>query len=83
MGIPALEDVLFANLLIFGYLYSGFVFGKGKGKGKRTGKRKGKGKRDGNYKDSEGTLMRSRVYHYTRLHNMSVCGNVDSTLQWV
>ena len=45
--------------------------GKGKreekGKGKK-GKREGKGKRERNYKDSEGTLMRSRVYRYTRLH---------------
>ena len=27
MGIPALEDGLFANLLIFDYLYYIFVFG--------------------------------------------------------
>ena len=81
LGIPALENGLFANLLIFDYSYYIFFFGgreqgrekgKGKGKGKREGKRKGnregKGKREGNYEDSEGTLMRSRVYRYTRLH---------------
>ena len=34
MGIPALEDGLFSNLLIFDYLYYIFLFGKGKGKGR-------------------------------------------------
>ena len=43
MGIPALEDGLFANLLIFDYLYYIFLFGKGKGKGKGKGREKGKG----------------------------------------
>ena len=56
LGIPTLEDGLFANLLIFDYLYYIFVFGKGKEakrerkmEGKRKGKkeRKGKGKREG------------------------------------
>ena len=50
MGIPALEDGLFANLLIFDSLYVFRYFCKGngmegKGKGKRKGK--GKGKREG------------------------------------
>ena len=43
LGIPALEDGLFASLLIFNYLY-----GKGKGRGKKKerekGREKGKGK---------------------------------------
>ena len=39
MGIPALQDILFANLLIFDYLHYIFVFGKG-----REGNGKGKGK---------------------------------------
>ena len=45
MGIPALEYGLFANLLIFDYI---FVFGKGTGKGKGKGKRERKrnGKRE-------------------------------------
>ena len=34
---------------------------EGKIEGKRKGKMEGKGKREGNYQDSEGTLMRSRV----------------------
>ena len=42
MGIPSQEDGLFANLLIFDYLYYTFLFGKGKGKGKGKG-REGKG----------------------------------------
>ena len=44
MGIPALEDGLFANIWIFYYLYYIFVFGKGKGKGEGMETRKGKGK---------------------------------------
>ena len=72
VGIPALEDGLFANLLIFRLLILYICVWKGKGKGKmkgkRKGKREGKEKRRGNYEDSEGTLMRSRVYSYTRLH---------------
>ena len=43
LGIPALEDGLFANLSIFDYLYHIFVFGKEKRKGKRE-KKKGKEK---------------------------------------
>ena len=43
LGIPALEDGLFANLLIFDYLYYILVFGKGKGKGKGKGREKGTG----------------------------------------
>ena len=41
LGIPALEDGLFANLLIFGCLFYIYIFAwKGKGKeGKREGKR--------------------------------------------
>ena len=39
LGIPALEDGLFANLLNFDNLYYVFLKGKGKGKGKREGKR--------------------------------------------
>ena len=43
MGIPALVDGLFANLLIFDYLYMFRYFRKGKGReGKRGGTRKGK-----------------------------------------
>ena len=43
LGIPALEDGLFANFLIFDYLYYIFVFGKGsEGKGKGKGKRERK-----------------------------------------
>ena len=69
MGIPALENGLFANLLIFDCLYYICLFGKGKrkgkGKGKRNKKRKrkreGKGKREGNYEDRKVTLMRSSV----------------------
>ena len=41
LGIPALEDGLFANLLIFDYLYYIFLFGKGR---ETRGKGKGKGK---------------------------------------
>ena len=42
LGIPPLEDGLFANLLIFDYLYYIFVFRKEKGKGKgREGKKGG------------------------------------------
>ena len=44
MGIPALEDGLFANLLMFDYLYYIFVFGKGKGKGKGKGREGKKGR---------------------------------------
>ena len=44
-GIPALEGGLFANLLIFNYLYYIFVFGKGKGNGKW--KEEGKGRKKG------------------------------------
>ena len=44
MGIPAPEDGLFANLLIFAYLYYICVFGKRKGKGKGKGKSEGKSK---------------------------------------
>ena len=44
LGIPALEDGLFANLLIFNYLYYIFV----KLEGKREGK-KGRGKGRGNH----------------------------------
>ena len=57
LGIPPLEDGLFANLLIFDYLYYTFCFcweGKGKRAGKREGQKgrekgreKGKGKREG------------------------------------
>ena len=42
LGIPALEDGLFTNLLIFDYLYYILLFGKEQGKG--IGKGKGKGK---------------------------------------
>ena len=42
LGIPALEDGLFANLLIFNYLQR-----KGKGKGKEKGKGRER-KREGN-----------------------------------
>ena len=47
LSIPPLEDGLFANLLIFDYLYYTFFLleGKGKGKGKREGKREGKTRR--------------------------------------
>ena len=41
LGIPALEDCLFANLLIFDHLY----YISFKGEGKREGKRKGKRER--------------------------------------
>ena len=47
IGIPALEDGLFANLLIFDDLYVFRYFCKGtgrEGKGKEKGKGKGKGK---------------------------------------
>ena len=48
LGIPALEDGLFANLLIFDYLYGFRYFCKGKGReGKGKGNGKGKGKRKG------------------------------------
>ena len=43
LGIPALEDGLFANLVIFDYLYYIFSFGKGKWKGKGKRREKGKG----------------------------------------
>ena len=44
LGIPPLEDGLFANLLIFNYLYYTFLFGKGKeGKGKEKGSEQWKG----------------------------------------
>ena len=52
MGIPALEDELFANLSIFEYLYYIFVFGKTEGKRER--KREGKGKREGKNDKWEG-----------------------------
>ena len=39
---------------------------KGEKEGQRVGK--GTGTREGNNEDSEGTLMRSRVYRYTKLH---------------
>ena len=62
LGIPALEDGLFANLLVFTYLY--YIFfclgrerkgkGKGKGKGKAKGKGKGKEKGKGKGKGREG-----------------------------
>ena len=42
LGIPAVEDGLFANLLIFDYLCYIFSKRKGKGKRKREGKRKRK-----------------------------------------
>ena len=43
MGIPALEDELFANWLIFDYLYVFRYLCKGKGRErKRKGKREGK-----------------------------------------
>ena len=42
LGIPALEDGLFATLLIFNYLYYIFVKREGKREGKRKGKREGK-----------------------------------------
>ena len=42
LGIPALEDGLFANLLIFDYYIIYLLKGKGKGKGRG----KGKGKRE-------------------------------------
>ena len=45
LGIPALEDELFASLLIFEYLYYIFVFGKREGKKER--KREGKKGREG------------------------------------
>ena len=45
MGIAALEDGLFAILLIFDYLYMFRGFCKGKKRpGKREGKREGKGR---------------------------------------
>ena len=52
MGIPALEDGLFANLSIYDYLYVFRFFCKGKGregkgKGKGKGKKKGKGREKG------------------------------------
>ena len=50
MGIPALEDELLANLLIFDGLYYIFLFGKGKRKGKGKGKGKGEGKGNGREK---------------------------------
>ena len=40
LGIPPLQDGLFANLSIFYYLYDTFLF-FGEGKGKREGKREG------------------------------------------
>ena len=49
MGIPALEDGLVANLLIFSYLYVFRYFREGKGrdgKGREKGKEKGKEKRE-------------------------------------
>ena len=51
LGIPALEDELFAVLLIFEYSYYIFVFGKREGKRER--KREGKGKREGKEKGRE------------------------------
>ena len=45
LGIPALEDGLFAKLLIFEYLY--YICFKGKGRGKGKGHVQGKGKREG------------------------------------
>ena len=43
LGIPALEDGLFANWLIFDYLYYSFVRREGK-REREKGKEKGKGK---------------------------------------
>ena len=39
LGIPALKDRLFANLLIFDYLSYIFLFGKEKGREKGKGKK--------------------------------------------
>ena len=52
MRIPALEDGLFANLLIFYHLCYIFYLGKEKGreKGREKGKGKGKGKAKGREK---------------------------------
>ena len=65
--------------------------GKEKGRvkeGKKTREKErekeGKGNREGNYEDSEGTLMRSKVYRYTRLHCMGPYYNTfyDSFLKF-
>ena len=53
LGIPPLEDGLFANFLILDYLYYTFLFlgREGNRKGKREGKREGKkGKEKGREK---------------------------------
>ena len=62
MGIPALEDGLFANLLIFGYLYyTLFVVGKGREKeGKRKGKREGKKRKENGREKGKGKRERKR-----------------------
>ena len=46
LGIPALEDGLFAKLLIFDYSYYKYLC-LGKEKGREKGREKGKGKRAG------------------------------------
>ena len=48
LGIPALEDGLFANVLIFDYLYHIFVRREGKREGKRE-RKKGREKGRGNH----------------------------------
>ena len=78
MGIPALKDGLsiickFVDFRLF-ILY--ICVWERKREAKREGKKgkekerekEGKGKREANYEHSEGTLMRNRVYRYTRLH---------------
>ena len=59
MGIPALEDGLFANLMIVYYSYYTFCLGKEKGREKRReeGKGKGKGKGKGREKGKEITKI--------------------------
>ena len=50
LGIPALEDGLFANLSIFDYLCYIFLFGKGKGKEKGKEKERKKEREKGREK---------------------------------
>ena len=62
LGIPPLEDGLFANLWICYYLFYIFVFGKGKGKEKGREKEKGKGKGKGKGTEKgKGILKIARV----------------------
>ena len=65
MGLPALEDGLFANLLIFYYLYVFRYFCKGKGREKERekGREKGRGKGRERKKGREGKVERTGHPH--------------------